>query len=78
MDLDLQNKVALITGSTAGIGYAIAEVLAAEGANVIINGRSQDAVNRAIAELTPGARGELIGFAGDLSTAEAGFRFPPK
>jgi NAD(P)-dependent dehydrogenase (short-subunit alcohol dehydrogenase family) len=71
MDLNLQNKVALVTGSTAGIGYAIAEALAAEGTNVIINGRSQDSVNRAIAELTPAARGELIGFAGDLSTAEA-------
>jgi NAD(P)-dependent dehydrogenase (short-subunit alcohol dehydrogenase family) len=71
MDLMVKNKVTLVTGSTAGIGYAIAEVLAAEGANVIVNGRSEDSVNRAIADLTPGAAGELIGFAGDLSTAEA-------
>lgn len=44
MDLKLQKKTALITGSTKGIGRAIATVLAAEGANVIINGRSADSV----------------------------------
>jgi NAD(P)-dependent dehydrogenase (short-subunit alcohol dehydrogenase family) len=41
MDLKLNGKLALVSGSTAGIGYAIAETLAAEGARVILNGRSQ-------------------------------------
>ena len=40
MDLQLDGKRAFVTGSTAGIGYAIAEALASEGANVIVNGRT--------------------------------------
>ena len=47
MDLKLTNKLALVTGSTAGIGYAIAEALAREGARVIVNGRTQAAVDAA-------------------------------
>ena len=70
MDLQLRNRLSLVTGSTAGIGYAIAEALAAEGAEVIINGRSQESVDQAIATLSPGAARKLRGFAGDLSTAE--------
>jgi len=45
MDLKLQGKLALITGSTAGIGLAIATTLAREGASVIINGRSKKSVD---------------------------------
>lgn len=71
MDLQLTNKLALVTGSTAGIGYAMAEALASEGARVIVNGRSQKSVDGAIAQLGPNVAGELIGFAGDLSSAEA-------
>ncbi|GJL56979.1 MAG: oxidoreductase [Nitrospirales bacterium] len=71
MDLQLQDKLCLVTGSTAGIGYAIAEVLASEGARVIINGRSQKSVDSAITKLTSRATGELMGFAGDLSTEVA-------
>jgi NAD(P)-dependent dehydrogenase (short-subunit alcohol dehydrogenase family) len=74
MDLQLKNKLCLITGSTAGIGYAIAEVLASEGARVIINGRSQKSVDSAINQLASTATGELIGFPGDLSTEEAANR----
>ena len=70
MDLQLKGRLSLITGSTAGIGYAIAEALAGEGARVIINGRSQESVDKAIAKLTPKTTGELLGFAGDLSQAE--------
>ena len=70
MDLQLEKKLSLVTGSTAGIGLAIAEALAADGADVIINGRSQASVDDAIAKLSAGAAGELIGFAGDLSKAE--------
>jgi NAD(P)-dependent dehydrogenase (short-subunit alcohol dehydrogenase family) len=48
MDLQLRDKIALISGSTAGIGYAIAKQLAAEGAKVIINGRTQQRVDDAV------------------------------
>jgi NAD(P)-dependent dehydrogenase (short-subunit alcohol dehydrogenase family) len=70
MDLQLKDKLSLVTGSTAGIGYAIAETLVAEGAKVIINGRSQESVDKAITTLRPKAAGDLLGFAGDLSEAE--------
>lgn len=51
MDLKIKDKTAFISGSTAGIGYAIATRLANEGATVIINGRTQEAVDKAVAEL---------------------------
>jgi NAD(P)-dependent dehydrogenase (short-subunit alcohol dehydrogenase family) len=51
MDLKLKGQVALVTGSTAGIGYAIAHALAAEGAQVCINGRSQASVDAALKKL---------------------------
>jgi NAD(P)-dependent dehydrogenase (short-subunit alcohol dehydrogenase family) len=69
MDLQLSDKLALVSGSTAGIGYAIARVLAAEGAHVIVNGRSQEAVDKAIETLKKETNGTLLGFAGDLSQA---------
>ena len=46
MDLGIGGKRALVTGSTAGIGYATAEALAREGAEVIVNGRTQGASMR--------------------------------
>jgi NAD(P)-dependent dehydrogenase (short-subunit alcohol dehydrogenase family) len=70
VDLHLQNKLALVTGSTLGIGFAIAEALAAEGVEVIISGRTQERVDAAIAKLRgilPQAK--LQGFAGDLAQA---------
>lgn len=70
MDLKLDDKTALVSGSTAGIGFAIAKALASEGARVIINGRTEEAVNRAMAELASEVQGEVLGFAGDLSLAE--------
>ena len=51
MDLQLAGKTALVTGSTAGIGLAIAKKLAAEGAAVIVTGRSQDKLDAAAAEV---------------------------
>ncbi|RZL88149.1 MAG: SDR family oxidoreductase [Variovorax sp.] len=69
MDLKLTGKLALVSGSTAGIGHAIAAALAAEGARVIVNGRSQEGVDAAVASLRPAPGGEVIGFAGDLSSA---------
>ncbi len=51
MNLQLENKTALVTGSTKGIGFAIAKLLAAEGANVIINGRSETSAHAAAKKL---------------------------
>jgi NAD(P)-dependent dehydrogenase (short-subunit alcohol dehydrogenase family) len=71
MDLQLTGKAALVTGSTAGIGYAIAAALAREGASVIVNGRTQSAVDAARDKLAANAAGTVRGFAGDLSTDAA-------
>src|SRR4051794_54461 len=70
MKIDLSGKSALVTGSTAGIGHAIARGLAAAGADIIVNGRSQgkvDAAVAAIAKLQPGRK--VRGIAADVSTA---------
>jgi NAD(P)-dependent dehydrogenase (short-subunit alcohol dehydrogenase family) len=71
MDLELSGKRALVSGSTAGIGLAIAETLAREGARVIINGRTEAAVSSARLALRASTAGEVEGFAGDLGTAVA-------
>lgn len=71
MDLKLSGKKALVSGSTAGIGYAIAERFLAEGASVIINGRIEESVNKAISSLKASyPRGTVSGFAADLSKVE--------
>ncbi len=70
MDLQLKEQIALVTGSTAGIGYAIAYALAAEGAQVTINGRSTSGVNAAVKRLKaalPDA--QIHGIAADASDA---------
>jgi NAD(P)-dependent dehydrogenase (short-subunit alcohol dehydrogenase family) len=70
MKIDLTGKTALVTGSTSGIGHAIARGLASAGATVAVNGRTQakvDAAVAAIAKLAPGAR--VRGVAADVSTA---------
>jgi NAD(P)-dependent dehydrogenase (short-subunit alcohol dehydrogenase family) len=64
MNFQLENKTALVTGSTKGIGFAIARLLAAEGANVIINGRSEDSTREAAQEIGQRTRG----VAADVST----------
>jgi NAD(P)-dependent dehydrogenase (short-subunit alcohol dehydrogenase family) len=72
MNLQLENKLALVTGSTKGIGFAIATSLAREGARVIVNGRSDRSVAEAVTKIlgaVPTAKLELFG--GDLSTKEA-------
>ena len=68
MNLQLRGKTALVSGSTAGIGLAIATALAAEGASVIVNGRTQDRVDRARE-----SSGAAHGIAADLGS-EAGTR----
>jgi len=70
MDLQLKDKLALVSGSTAGIGLAIATTLAQEGARVIVNGRSQKAVDEAVAQVKSTTGADVLGFAGDLSKAE--------
>lgn len=68
MDLQLKGKTALVTGSTLGIGFAIAQILAQEGATVIINGRSEERVKQAIQQIkanNPSAK--LIEAPADLS-----------
>ena len=69
MDLQLKGKIALVSGSTAGIGHAIATSLAREGARVIVNGRTSAAVDAAVAAMKSAAGGDVMGFAGDLSSA---------
>ena len=71
MNLEFEGKTALVTGSTAGIGFAIAKALSSEGAQTIINGRSEDSVQRAMSELKFSAKGELLGFAGDLTREDS-------
>jgi NAD(P)-dependent dehydrogenase (short-subunit alcohol dehydrogenase family) len=68
MDLGIEGKLALISGSTLGIGRAIAEALLEEGARVIVNGRNERTVGEAVAALS--RRGEAYGVAADLATAE--------
>src|ERR1700760_1557250 len=69
MDLQLNGKLALVSGSTAGIGYAIAEALAREGARVVVNGRTPAGAERAVAALAAATGGDVSGFAGDLADA---------
>jgi len=72
MNLELTNKTALISGSTKGIGFAIASQLAAEGARVIVNGRSEKTVNSALQQIrTAVPEAKVEGFAGDLASTTA-------
>jgi NAD(P)-dependent dehydrogenase (short-subunit alcohol dehydrogenase family) len=65
MKIDLSGKTALVTGSTEGIGFAIAKGLHEAGAVVVVNGRTQAKVNAAVAQLGSKARGQAV----DLTTA---------
>src|ERR1700743_2815729 len=70
MKIDLSGKTALVTGSTAGIGYAIARGLASSGASVVLNGRKQATVDAAVSKLSGEVKGAKVrGIAGDVSTA---------
>ena len=67
---DLSGKVAVITGSTRGIGNAIARTMALYGANVVITGRKQDACDAAAAEITALGGGKALGVATEVTNAE--------
>src|SRR5512135_2365296 len=70
MDLKLKNRLALVSGSTKGIGFAIAKALAGEGASVIVNGRKEPSVEEAVATIHRFVAGaQVTGVAADLATA---------
>lgn len=76
MIIDLKGRKAIVTGSTAGIGRAVAEGLARAGAAVVINGRGEERVSATLREmrtLFPAA--DITGFAADLATAEGAAAF---
>ena len=66
MNIDLTGKTALFTGSTQGIGLAIAQGLASTGARVVVNGRSRDRVDEAVAKIG----GDAVGVAADVASAD--------
>jgi len=71
MDLEFTGKVAFVSGSTAGIGLAIAQRLGREGADIIINGRTEERVRLALAQIKKDVRNvDVRGIAADLGTAE--------
>lgn len=71
MKIDLSGKTALVTGSTSGIGYAVAKGLAAAGADVVVNGRTDTRVEAAVAAIAKTLpKAKVRGVAADVSTAE--------
>jgi len=70
MDLKLQNKTALVTGSTAGIGQEIARALAVEGARVIVTGRDQAKLDQAVESIRASGGKLVTGMLTDVTTAE--------
>ena len=69
MDLKLNGQTALVTGSTGGIGFAIAHRLAAEGAGVVVSGRGREKVDAAVARIKE-AGGSVRGVVADVTTAD--------
>src|ERR1700758_251559 len=76
MDLGLKGKVAVVSGSTAGIGLAIASTLAAEGAHVVLNGRTEERVTAAVDSILKHHKGAQVrGVAADLGKTEGVAKF---
>ena len=79
MKIDLSGKRAIVSGSTAGIGFAIAAGLAGAGAAVVLNGRKEHSVREAVSRLAGQVRGARVeGVAADLATADGAARFTDK
>ncbi len=70
MQLDLSGRTALVTGSTGGIGRAVAADLARAGARVVVNGRTEPRVDAAVTHLRDETGGEVVGVVADVATAE--------
>ena len=70
MSLDVADDVALVTASSSGLGRASAAVLAEADANVVLNGRNEDRLDEAVAELDALGDGSVVGVAGDLTQRE--------
>src|SRR5271166_617997 len=76
MDLGLKDKLSVVTGSTAGIGFAIASALAAEGAHVVVNGRTDERVAKAVDAILKHHKGAHVrGVAADLGKADGVAKF---
>lgn len=67
---NLENKTALITGGSKGIGYGIAEALLAKGVNVAITSRSQESADKAVESLSKNAKGKILGLKADVRSFE--------
>jgi NAD(P)-dependent dehydrogenase (short-subunit alcohol dehydrogenase family) len=75
MDIQLHGKTAVVTGSTAGIGFAIAKGLSKSGATVVVNGREEQRVRQAVADIQSAIpKAQLRGVAADLATSEGAAR----
>ena len=70
MEISLDGRNALITGGSQGLGRAMAKEFCDSGANVAIVARQQDALDRAVAEISKSGRGKIVGIAADISTAK--------
>lgn len=70
MDLEIEGDTALVTASSSGLGKASATALAREGANVVINGRDEERLAEARAEIEAVATGDVVAQQGDLTVAE--------
>ena len=70
MDFHFENKVALVCGSTSGLGFAIANTFAGENCKVVLNGRDETRVARAVERLSEVATSDVAGFAADVSAPE--------
>jgi 3-oxoacyl-[acyl-carrier protein] reductase len=68
VDLGIAGRWAIVCASTCGLGRACAEALAAEGAHIVVNGRDEERLDKAVAEIRSVARGDVVGVPADLTT----------
>ena len=71
MDLGLKGKVAMVAGASRGLGFAVAKILASEGALVSLASRNTSAVSKAVEQIERAGGGGAFGFAADVSSADA-------